>query len=88
MPAKPPGRKAATKGLSVHALSPGPIKTRAASGLEAFDALLEDAAASAPMHQLVSIAQVGAYAAFLASAEAGNITGGVHFIDGGYHIVG
>jgi enoyl-[acyl-carrier protein] reductase I len=40
------------------------------------------------MHQLVSIEQVGAYAAFLASEEAGNITGGVHFIDGGYHIVG
>jgi enoyl-[acyl-carrier protein] reductase I len=36
----------------------------------------------------VSIAQVGAYAAFLASDEAANITGGVHYIDGGYHIVG
>ena len=76
------------KGISVHALSPGPIKTRAASGLEEFDALLEDAAARAPTHQLVSIEQVGAYAAFLASEEAGNITGGVHYIDGGYHIVG
>ena len=76
------------KGISVHALSPGPLKTRAASGLERFDELLEEAAARAPMHQLVSIEQVGAYAAFLASAEAGNITGGVHYIDGGYHIVG
>jgi enoyl-[acyl-carrier protein] reductase I len=76
------------KGISVHALSPGPIKTRAASGLEEFDALLEDAAARAPTHQLVSIEQVGAYAAFLASEEAGNITGGVHYIDGGYHVVG
>ncbi|RIA56422.1 enoyl-ACP reductase FabI [Dichotomicrobium thermohalophilum] len=76
------------KGISVHALSPGPIKTRAASGLEDFDELLEDAAERAPTHQLVSIEQVGAYAAFLASEEAGNITGGVHYIDGGYHIVG
>ncbi len=76
------------KGISVHALSPGPLKTRAASGLERFDELLEEAAARAPTHQLVSIEQVGAYAAFLASAEAGNITGGVHYIDGGYHIVG
>jgi len=66
----------------------GPLKTRAASGLDRFDELLEDAAARAPMHQLVSIEQVGAYAAFLASAEAGNVTGGVHYIDGGYHIVG
>ncbi len=76
------------KGISVHALSPGPLKTRAASGLDRFDEMLERAAASAPMHQLVSIEQVGAYAAFLASAEAGNITGGVHYIDGGFHIVG
>ena len=76
------------KGISVHALSPGPLKTRAASGLERFDELLEEAARRAPTHQLVSIEQVGAYAAFLASAEAGNITGGVHYIDGGYHIVG
>jgi len=76
------------KGISVHALSPGPLKTRAASGIDRFDEMLEQAAASAPMHQLVSIEQVGAYAAFLASAEAGNITGGVHYIDGGYHIVG
>lgn len=76
------------KGISVHALSPGPLKTRAASGLKDFDELLEEAARRAPTHQLVSIAQVGAYAAFLASAEAGNITGGVHYIDGGYHIVG
>jgi len=76
------------KGISVHALSPGPLKTRAASGIDRFDEMLERAAASAPMHQLVSIEQVGAYAAFLASEEAGNITGGVHYIDGGYHIVG
>ncbi len=38
--------------------------------------------------QLASIEDVGAYAAFLASAEAANVTGGVHYIDGGYHIVG
>jgi len=76
------------KGISVHALSPGPLKTRAASGISEFDELLEDAAQRAPTHQLVSIAQVGAYAAFLASDEAANITGGVHYIDGGYHIVG
>jgi len=75
------------KGISVHALSPGPLKTRAASGIAEFDELLEDAAQRAPTHQLVSIAQVGAYAAFLASDEAANITGGVHYIDGGYHIV-
>jgi enoyl-[acyl-carrier protein] reductase I len=77
-----------SKGIRVHALSPGPLKTRAASGIGHFDELLGQAAAAAPTHQLVSIDDVGAYAAFLASSEAANITGGVHYIDGGYHIVG
>ncbi len=74
------------KKISVHALSPGPLKTRAASGIDAFDELLDRAAARAPTGALASIEDVGAYAAFLASREAGNITGGVHYIDGGYHI--
>jgi len=76
------------KGIRVHALSPGPLKTRAASGIEDFDALLNAAAARAPTHVLSSLEDVGAYAAFLASPQASNVTGGVHFIDGGYHIVG
>jgi enoyl-[acyl-carrier protein] reductase I len=76
------------KGIRVHALSPGPLKTRAASGIAHFDDLLDQAADRAPTHHLASIEDVGAYAAFLASKEAANVTGGVHYIDGGYHIVG
>jgi len=76
------------KKISVHALSPGPLKTRAASGIADFDELLERAAARAPTQELASIEDVGAYAAFLASREASNVTGGVHYIDGGYHIRG
>lgn len=76
------------KGIRVHALSPGPLKTRAASGIGHFDEMLNAAAERAPTHQLASIDDVGAYAAFLASGEAANVTGGVHYIDGGYHIVG
>jgi enoyl-[acyl-carrier protein] reductase I len=76
------------KGIRVHALSPGPLRTRAASGIGHFDELLTEAAARAPTHQLANIEDVGAYAAFLASAEAANVTGGIHYIDGGYHIVG
>ncbi len=76
------------KGISVHALSPGPLKTRAASGIDHFDELLDRTAACTPTHQLASIEDVGAYAAFLASAEARNVTGGVHLIDGGHHLVG
>ena len=75
------------KGISVHALSPGPLKTRAASGIAEFDDLLEAAAARAPTHHLATIEDVGAYCAFLASREAANVTGGVHLIDGGYGIV-
>lgn len=76
------------KGISVHALSPGPLKTRAASGIAAFDELLDAAADRAPTHQLATIEDVGAYCAFLASREAANVTGAVHLIDGGYGIVG
>jgi len=76
------------KKISVHALSPGPLRTRAASGIADFDQLMMQAADRAPTHQLATIDDVGAYAAFLASREAANTTGGVHYIDGGYHIVG
>lgn len=76
------------KGIRVHALSPGPLMTRAASGIGHFDDLLNRAAERAPTHHLASIDDVGAYAAFLASPEAANVTGGLHYVDGGYHIVG
>ena len=75
------------KGISVHALSPGPLKTRAASGISHFDEMLNAAAARAPMHVLASIEDVGGMAAFLASPQARNLTGGVHEIDGGYSII-
>jgi enoyl-[acyl-carrier protein] reductase I len=75
------------RGISVHALSPGPLRTRAASGIDAFDELLDEAADRAPTHHLATIEDVGAYCAFLASRAAANVTGGVHMIDGGYGIV-
>ena len=74
------------KGIRVHALSPGPLKTRAASGIDHFDELLTAASARAPTHQLATIEDVGAMAAFLASPAARNLTGGVHDIDGGFSI--
>lgn len=77
-----------SKGIRVHALSPGPLRTRAASGIDHFDALIAQAAARAPTRHLASIEDIGAYAAFLASPEAANVTGGVHMIDGGYSLVG
>jgi enoyl-[acyl-carrier protein] reductase I len=76
-----------TKRIRVHALSPGPLKTRAASGIDDFDELLRQAAERAPTQQLATIEDVGAYAAFLASPAAANVTGTVPVIDGGYHII-
>jgi enoyl-[acyl-carrier protein] reductase I len=76
------------KGVRVHAISPGPLLTRAASGIKGFDNLMQDAIEKAPLHQLVSIEDVGALCAFLVSDAAKTLTGGTIYIDGGYHIVG
>jgi enoyl-[acyl-carrier protein] reductase I len=75
------------KGIRVHAISPGPIRTRAASGIDRFDELLERAAAAAPEHHLVGIDDVGSLAAFLASDGARRITGTVIPVDGGQHLL-
>lgn len=75
------------KNIRVHALSPGPLATRAASGIGHFDELLGDASHRAPTGRLVTIDDVGAMAVFLASDEASNLTGGVYAIDGGYSII-
>lgn len=75
------------KGIRVHALSPGPLKTRAASGIGRFDELMEKAAARAPQHQLADIADVGATASLLVSDRAKTLTGNIVHIDAGYHIV-
>jgi len=76
------------KGIRVVALSPGPLKTRAASGIAHFDELMEAAAAKAPTHQLADIEDCGSFAAYLVSDAARSVTGTTLFIDGGYHIVG
>ena len=76
------------KNIRVNALSPGPINTRAASGLDRFDELLEKAAERAPSHQLVSTEEVGKWAAFLASDDSKGSTGSIFYIDRGYNIVG
>ncbi|HTS91946.1 MAG TPA: enoyl-ACP reductase FabI [Stellaceae bacterium] len=75
------------KGIRVHTISPGPLRTRAASGINHFDSLLEDAAAKAPARQLVTIDDVGAATAALASDGARLITGETIYVDGGLHIV-
>ncbi len=76
------------KQIRVHALSPGPLLTRAASGIAHFDDLLSQAVERAPQHQLVDIDDIGAVAAFLVSDAAHALTGSRLYVDAGYHIVG
>jgi len=75
------------KGIRVHAISPGPLATRAASGIPDFDELLEKAKGKAPSRELVDIDDVGAATAFLAHDAARLITGQVLYVDGGYNVV-
>jgi enoyl-[acyl-carrier protein] reductase I len=75
------------KGIRVHAISPGPLATRAASGIPEFDELLNKAQAKAPARSLVSIDDVGVATAFLAHDAARLITGETLYVDGGYHII-
>jgi enoyl-[acyl-carrier protein] reductase I len=75
------------KGIRAHAISPGPIRTRAAGGLDHFDDMLAQAAAVAPARHLVDIDDVGALAAFLVSDGARRITGTIIPVDGGAHLL-
>lgn len=76
------------KRIRVHPISPGPLKTRAASGLKDFDLLLNEAAQRAPIGELVDIMDVGYTCAFLATPYARRMTGNTVFVDGGVSIIG
>ena len=74
-------------GIRVHAISPGPLKTRAASGLPDFDRMLADAVERAPLGELVDIMDVGYATAYLATRYARRMSGNTVYIDGGAHIM-
>jgi enoyl-[acyl-carrier protein] reductase I len=75
------------KGIRVHAISPGPIKTRAAGGLKDFDLLLHEAVEQSPVHDLVDIDDVGMATAYLATRYAKKLTGMTFYVDGGLSIM-
>lgn len=74
-------------GIRVNALSPGPLMTRAASGIAHFDKLIDEARERAPQRRLVTIEDVGAMAAGLVSDAAKNVTGNISYVDAGYHVM-
>jgi enoyl-[acyl-carrier protein] reductase I len=76
-----------TAGIRVHAISPGPLKTRAAGGLKDFELMLNAAAQKSPLGELVDIEDVGFACAYLATDFARRITGGTIYVDGGANIV-
>lgn len=75
------------KGIRVHSISPGPLNTRAASGLKDFDLLLNEAEARAPVGELVDIMDVGYTCAYLATPYARRLTGETMYVDGGVNIM-
>jgi len=75
----------APRQVRVFALSPGPLKTRAASGIGHFDELVEAAVARSPAQRLTDIDEVGNVAAFLVSSAASGMTGDTIYVDTGLH---
>jgi len=75
------------KRIRVHAISPGPLKTRAASGLKDFELLLNEAAQRAPIGELVDIMDVGFACAYLATPYSRRISGATVYVDGGANIM-
>lgn len=74
--------------IRVNALSPGPIATRAASGIAHFDELVQLARDKSPAHEAVCIDCVGAYASFLVSDGARLVTGSIAYVDAGFNVMG
>ena len=75
----------AGEGIRAFSLSTGPVKTRAASGIGRFDALMDEVRARTPSGRLVSIEEIGALAAFLATEAASPMSGSVIYADNGFH---
>ncbi|CAM8631795.1 FabI Enoyl-[acyl-carrier-protein] [Burkholderiales bacterium] len=72
-------------GIRVYAVSPGPLKTRAASGIDHFDELVQMAVDRTPEHRLVDIAEVGRVVSFLVGPAASGMTGDTIYVDAGLH---
>ena len=76
------------RGIRVNAISAGPIKTLAASGIGDFRYILKWNELNSPLRRTVSIEEVGETAVYLLSDMSRAVTGEIHHADAGYHIVG
>ncbi len=74
--------------IRVFAVSPGPLRTRAASGIGHFDELIDMAVTRSPGRRLVDISEVGRVVAFLVGGGASGMTGDVIYVDAGLHHMG
>jgi enoyl-[acyl-carrier protein] reductase I len=75
------------KAIRVLAVSPGPVPTRAASGIAEFETLMAQAQTKSPLGRLVTLEEIGALTAFLCSPAASGMTGQTIFVDAGCHAV-
>jgi len=75
------------QGIRVHAVSPGPILTRAASGIESFDELMQHAVQKSPLGRLVTLEEIARLTAFLCSDASSGMTGQTIYVDAGCHAV-
>jgi len=76
------------KNIRVNAISAGPIKTLAASGIGDFRYILKWNEYNAPLRRTVTIGEVGETASYLVSDMAAGMTGEILHVDAGYHVVG
>ncbi len=76
------------EGTRVNAISAGPIKTLAASGVANFRRMVDNFESTAPLRRSVTIEEVGNVAAFLCSDLASGVTGEITYVDAGFSIVG
>ena len=76
------------QGIRVNAMSAGPLKTLAASGIGDFRYILKWNELNAPLRRNITLEQVGSAGLYLLSDLGGGVTGEVHHVDAGYHVVG
>ena len=76
------------QGIRVNAISAGPVRTASARAITGFTGMLKQHAERAPLHRNITVEEVGKAALYLCSDLSSGVTGTIHFVDAGYHILG